>query len=168
MKRIDLAAIALIVFSMLRIASTWTVFSATVDEPMHISAALQLYSQHEYTYQPENPPLPRLVLGLAPYLGGMDFEPSRDMIQQLLRVFYSDGEYVRNLILARVGNLFFFAIAAMTTWVWARRELGAMGSFIATLLFTLQPLVVGHSGVATHDAAATAATALSLLAFVRW
>ncbi len=167
-RRADLAAIALVVLTMLRIASTWTVFSATIDEPMHISAGLQLYTQHQYTYQPENPPLPRLVLALAPYAAGMDFDPSRDMIQQLLRVFYSDGRYMRNLVLARAGNLLFFALAAIATWRWARRELGSAGGLVATLLFTLQPLIIGHSGVATHDAAATAGMAVSLLAFARW
>ena len=168
MKRTDIAALALIVLSMLRIASTWTVFSATVDEPMHVSAGLQLYTQHVYTYQPENPPLPRLVLALAPWLGGMDFDPARRVDEQLLRVFHSDGRYETNLVLARAGNLVFFVIASLATWWWARRELGETAGFVATLLFTFQPMVAGHAGLATHDVAATAGVAVSLLAFARW
>lgn len=168
MRRWDLATLALIVLSLLRIASTWTTFSATVDEPMHISAGLELYSRHVYQYQPENPPLPRLVLALAPYLGGMTFDPSPDKVPQLLGVFYTPDRYERNLVLARGGNLPFFAIAALATWLWARRALGPTGGFVAALLFTMQPIVLGHAGVATHDAAATAGVALSLLAFSRW
>jgi hypothetical protein len=165
---IDFAALALIALSMLRIASTWTVFSATVDEPMHVSAGLQLYTQHVYTYQSENPPLPRLVLAFAPWLGGMDFDPNRAVPEQLLRVFYSDGRYETNLVLARCGNLLFFLIASLATWWWARRELGAIAGFVAALLFTFQPMVAGHAGLATHDMAATAGVAVSLLAFARW
>jgi 4-amino-4-deoxy-L-arabinose transferase-like glycosyltransferase len=168
MKRWDLAAIALIALSMLRVASTWTVFSATVDEPMHISAGLELYTQHTYNYQPENPPLPRLVLAFAPWLGGMDFDRERRVDEQLLRVFYSDDRYRTNLVLARAGNLLFFAIASLATWWWARRDFGAMAGLAATLLFTFQPMVAGHAGVATHDMAATATIALSLLAFSAW
>jgi 4-amino-4-deoxy-L-arabinose transferase-like glycosyltransferase len=168
MKRADLAALALIALSMLRIAATWTVFSATVDEPMHVSAGLQLYTQHKYTYQPENPPVPRLVLAFAPWLAGMDFDPNRAMHEQLLRVFYSDGRYVTNLVFARAGNLLFFLIASLATWWWARRELGEVGAFIATVLFTFQPMIAGHAGLATHDMAATAGVAASLLAFSRW
>ena len=74
MKRTDFAALALIALTMLRIAATWTVFSATVDEPMHVSAGLQLYAQHANSYLPANPPLPRLVFALAPWLAGMDFD----------------------------------------------------------------------------------------------
>ena len=164
----DWFALALIVLSMLRIASTWTVFSATVDEPMHVSAGLQLYAQHVNTYLPANPPLPRLVFGLAPWLGGMDFEPRRSHNEQLLAVFYSDGHYKTNLVLARSGMLVFFVIASLATWWWARRELGATAGFVATLLFTFQPMIAGHSGLATHDMPGTAGVAVSLLAFSRW
>ena len=168
MKRIDVAAFALIALSMLRIASTWTVFSATVDEPMHVSAGLQLYTQHAYTYQPENPPLPRLVLALIPWLAGMDFDSRRLVEEQALMVFYSDGRYETNLALARSGNLLFFLIASIATWWWARRELGETGGFVAVLLFTFQPMVAGHAGLATHDMAATASFVVSLLAFLSW
>ena len=166
--RADLAAMALIVFSMLRIASTWTLYSATVDEPNHVSSALQLYTQHDYSYLPVNPPLPRLVFGLAPWLGGMEFDPARPQEEQLKKVFYSNGKYKTNLMLARPGTLVFFIIAALATWWWARRELGPAGGLVAMALLTLQPVVAGHSALATHDTAAVAGLAVSLLAFARW
>jgi len=160
-----LAAIALIVIAIARIASTFTTFSATADEPMHISAGLQLLSQHRYTYQLENPPMPRAMMAFAPWLGGMQFDPNADLSTQLQRVFYTGQTYERNLVLARCGNLLFFAIATVATWLWARRLLGDAGGAIAAFLFTLQPVVTGYSGLATHDAAATAGVALALLAF---
>jgi MFS family permease len=168
MKRTDLAALAFVALSMLRIASTWTVFSATVDEPMHVSAGLQLYVQHANTYLPANPPLPRLVFAFAPWRAGMDFDPRNRLEDQLLGVFYSDGRYETNLALARAGNLVFFLIASLATWWWARRELGDVAGFVATLLFTFQPMVAGHSGLATHDVPGTAGVAVALLAFSRW
>jgi 4-amino-4-deoxy-L-arabinose transferase-like glycosyltransferase len=167
-QRADLASILLIALSVVRIASTFTLYSATVDEPMHVSAALQLYRQHDYSYQPENPPLPRLVFGLAPWLGGMEFDASRTQVEQLSRVFYSTGRYETNLVLARCGNLLFFVIAATAVWWWARRELGASGGFIAVLLFAAQPIVSGYAGLATHDIAATAGVAVALVAYARW
>jgi Dolichyl-phosphate-mannose-protein mannosyltransferase len=162
------AAFALIALSVIRIASTWTIFSSTVDEPMHVSAALQLYTQRVYTYQPENPPLPRVILGLAPWLGGMDFDPALGINDQLQRVFYSEDRYKTNLVLARVGTLFFFLIASVAVWQWARRTLGKAGGLIATLLFTFQPLIAGFAGLATHDMPAVAGVAVALLAFSRW
>lgn len=168
MKRSDLIAIVLVVLSMARIASTWTIYSATVDEPMHISAGLELYTQHKYSYQSENPPLPRLVLAFLPWRGGMDFDPARPMNDQLQQVFYSDGHYMRNLVLARSANLIFFVLASLTVWWWARRELGSGTALIAMMLFTLQPMVAGHAGLATHDMATTATITIALFAFSRW
>lgn len=159
---------ALIVVAIARIASTFTVLSATADEPMHISAGLQLLAEHRYSYQLENPPLPRAVMAFAPWLGGMQFDPKLGLSEQLRRVFYTGGSYERNLVLARLGNLLFFALAAIATWLWARRLLGDTGALVALLLFTLQPVVLGYSGLATHDAAAMAGVALALAAFGRW
>ncbi len=168
MKRWSVAAVIVMALSVVRIASTWTVFSATMDEPMHVSAGLQLYTQHTYAYQPENPPLPRVVLAFAPWLGGMDFDPARSTDDQLKRVFYSNDRYKTNLVLARAGNLVFFVLASAGVWLWARRDLGELAGFVATLLFTLQPAIAGHAGLATHDVAATAGLVWSLLAFSRW
>jgi len=167
-KSADIASVVLIALAMLRIASTWTLFSATVDEPMHLAAGLQIYTQHDYSYQPENPPLPRLVNAFAPWLGGVEFDPAKSVNEQLLHVFYSKHRYQTNLVLARCGNLLFFVFASLATWWWARRELGPRGGLIATLLFTMQPVIVAHSGLGTTDTAATAGVALSLLAFHRW
>jgi 4-amino-4-deoxy-L-arabinose transferase-like glycosyltransferase len=162
------AALALVVLSVLRIASTWTLYSVTVDEPMHVSAGLEIYTQRAYTYQPENPPLPRLVHALAPWLGGMDFDPGRTIDQQLQRVFYSDDRYKTNLVLARCGNLLFFGAASLAVWLWARRLLDEWRALLAVALFTLQPMIAGHAGLATHDLPAVAGVAWSLFAFARW
>jgi Dolichyl-phosphate-mannose-protein mannosyltransferase len=168
MTRYDAAAIAVLALAALAIACTWTTFAATVDEPMHVSAGLELYTQRTYSYQPENPPLVRLAIAFAPWLANMSFDPRRPREEQLLRVFHSNDEYEMNLVRARAGNLLFFLIAAIATWRWGRRELGDAGGFFAALLFATQPVVAGHAGLATHDIGAAAGVALSLLAFTRW
>jgi len=168
MRRSTFAALALIALAAARIASTYTTLSATADEPMHLSAGLMLFSQHQYGYQLENPPMPRAVMAFAPWRAGVEFDPSLDYVEQLRRVFYSHGRYTRNLAIARAGNLVFFLLAAIATWLWARRALGQWGGVVATLIFTMQPVVLGYSGLVTHDAAATAGVALALLAFVYW
>ncbi|HEX7191459.1 MAG TPA: glycosyltransferase family 39 protein [Thermoanaerobaculia bacterium] len=157
----------LIVIASLRIASTYRVFSDTADEANHVGAGLDLYQNHRYIVQDENPPLPRLVLAAAPYLGGMRRDMSVDFSQQLQSVF-ANGKYERDLVLARIGNLVFFVLASIAVWFLARRVLDEKAALIALALFTTQPVILGYSGLATHDAAAVAGTALGLLAFVRW
>jgi 4-amino-4-deoxy-L-arabinose transferase-like glycosyltransferase len=161
-------AALLISIGALRIASTWRTFSDTTDEATHISAGLELLQDHRYEVQPENPPLPRVVMAIAPLAGGMRWPAEGNRYQRIHEVLYGHGKYERNLVLMRAGNLVFFILAAAALFVWARREAGAREAVIAVLLFTTQPTILGYSGLATFDAAATAGLAVALIAFSSW
>jgi 4-amino-4-deoxy-L-arabinose transferase-like glycosyltransferase len=168
--RVPPAAVAavLIAFGMIRMAATFRVFSATVDEATHVGAGLELLEYHRYRFQRENPPLPRLVLSAAPWAGGMRYDPRGDLSAQLHSIFYGHGEYKANLARARAGNLVFFAIAAVALFYAARDALGDEGALLALFLFTMQPIVLGYSALATHDGAGVAGVAVALVAFARW
>lgn len=162
------AVILLLAFGAIRIALTYTTFSETADEPMHLSAGLEVLSQHRYWLQLQNPPLPRLLIAFPPWLAGARFEGGADPIKEALAKFYAIDRYKTMLVLARVGTLVFFLIGALATWAWARRETDAPTALVALLFFTTQPSILGHSGLATLDAAGTAGMAVALLAFSRW
>src|SRR5437764_12252545 len=104
-------AVLLITIGALRIASTWTTFSQTSDEATHIGAGLQLLQYHQYEVQPENPPLPRIVMAAAPLWGGMRWSAGENSYQQMHDMLYGHGKYERNLVLMRAGNLLFFILA---------------------------------------------------------
>ena len=161
-------AALLIAVGTLRIASTWTTFSDTVDEATHISAGLELLQYHRYDLQPENPPIPRIVMAAAPLAGGMRWSTEGNRGQKIHDVLYGHGTYERNLVLMRSGNLFFFILATAALFAWARREFGEREALIAVLLFTTQPIILGYSGLATFDIAATAGLAVALIAFSSW
>jgi len=161
-------AALLIFFGAILIATTWRRFSDTVDESTHVGAGLELLQYHRYTLQPENPPLPRVVFGATALAGGMRISDPEDRMIALHSVFYDHGEYRKNLIAARCGNLLFYALAAILLYLLARRELSERGAVIAVLLFVTQPIILGYSGIANHDLAGTAGFALSLLAFSSW
>jgi 4-amino-4-deoxy-L-arabinose transferase-like glycosyltransferase len=158
-----------LVVGALRIASTYTTFSEGIDEPIHLAAGLELLTKHEYKVQPANPPLPRLFFAIGPWLDGVRIDSFDTRIYSHPGfVFQSGRGYRRTLALARVGNLIFFILAALATWSWARREAGEAAGVAAMFLFTTQPIVLGYSGLVTHDTAAMAGVAVSILAFLRW
>lgn len=161
-------AALLIGIGALRMATTWRVFSATADEATHIGAGLELYQYHRYLLQRENPPLPRIVFSAAPWFGGMRYAPRGTFSDQIHSVFYDHGEYRKNLVRARAGTVVWFVIAAIALFFAARDALGDPGSLLAVFLFTVEPVVLGYSALATHDGAATAGVAVALLAFSRW
>lgn len=167
-RRAKIAATLLIVIGALRIASTFRVFSDTADEANHLKAGLEVWQLHQYRVQTWNPPLPRIVLAAAPYFGGMRYDPALEFSEGLRWVFFGHGKYEANLVRARAGNVLFFAIAAAGVWLLARRFLDEAGALLALLLFTTQPVILGYSGLATHDTPAVAGVAVALVAFVRW
>jgi 4-amino-4-deoxy-L-arabinose transferase-like glycosyltransferase len=166
--RPGLVVALLIAIGALRIASTWRVFSDTTDETTHIGAGLELLQYHTYALQPENPPLPRIIMAAAPLAGGMRWSAEGNRYQKVHDVLYAHGKYERNLVLMRAGNLLFFILAAIALLLWVRRESGERESLVAVLLFTTQPVILGYSGLATFDSAAAAGLAVALIAFSAW
>jgi 4-amino-4-deoxy-L-arabinose transferase-like glycosyltransferase len=170
MRRLRPATLAalLIAVGAIRMAMTFRIFSATNDEATHVGAGLELFQYHRYLLLPENPPLPRVVFSAAPWFGGMRYNPRGTFTDQIHSVFYDHGDYRTNLVLARAGTVVFFLIAAIALFFAARDALGAAGALTATFLFTMEPIVLGYSALATHDGAAVAGLAVALLAFGRW
>lgn len=163
------AVVLLLLIGAIRIASTYTTFSETADEPMHLTSGLEILSKQRYTIQLQNPPLPRLLIATGPYLSGARFYDTGDAMQEATGgKYYSTGHYKTLLVLSRLPTLLFFVIGALAMWAWARRETDETTALLAVLFFTTQPSILGHSGLATADTAGTAGMAVALLAFSRW
>lgn len=118
------AALLFLAIGCARVIATYGVFSETADEPMHISAGVQILAEHRYGMQIENPPLPRVAFALLPHLAGLEYQGHGTIAERAHRILFTGDRYVRNLGLARAGNLLFFVIAALSTWMWTRIEAG--------------------------------------------
>ena len=161
------AGLALIVaIACVHVARTWAVFSATADEPQHIAAGIEWWGrtdviQHE-PWRTVNPPVARIAVGLGPFLAGTRSMPF------LRDTLYTGPGYERNLRLARPGVLPFLALAIVLTWVLARRAYGEAAAWIAAIVASCVPALLGHAGLATTDVAFAGTFLLALLALLRW
>ena len=84
------------------------------------------------------------------------------------QLFARGDRYVRNLALARAGNLPFFLLALFVVFAWTRRIAGHAAGVIAAALFSALPPILAHAGLATTDMAAAATTIAALYAFAVW
>src|SRR6516165_12170930 len=66
-----LLAVCLVVVASIRIVSTYSELSLTVDEPGHFACGLEYLSKHVYRYESQHPPLARAAMALGPYLAGI-------------------------------------------------------------------------------------------------
>jgi len=156
----------IIVLALVRVSRTWSVFSATADEPQHIAAGIEWHArtdtvQHE-PWRTVNPPVARIAVGLGPYLAGTQ---STAFLRDTL---YTGPGYLRNLQLARPGVLPFLALVIVLTWVHARRAYGEAAAWVAAGAISCVPAILGHGGLATTDVPFTAAFLLALLLLLRW
>ena len=160
--------IGLVAFATLRIAATYTVFNHTVDEPAHIAAGIQWLDQGVYRLEPHHPPLARIAMAFGPFLMGRRASNEPDMYKEGATILYGDGNYVRNLTLARVAILPFFWLACLVLYAATRALLGELVALCAVFLYTFVPPVLAHAGLATNDMPLSAMLAASFVAGLMW
>jgi hypothetical protein len=162
-----LAAVLTLV-AVLRIVATYRVFSQSWDEPAHLAAGMEWLSDGRYTREPLHPPLGRVSIAMGPYLSGARSAGYANTWLEGNALLHRNGQYQRNLTLARLGTLPFFMLATLVVYLWASSLAGPGAALAAVLLFTTTPVVLGHAGLATTELAVTATTAAALWALWRW
>ena len=168
-----LLAIALVALATFRIVATYTVFNHTYDEPAHLACGTEWLDKGVYTWEPQHPPLSRVLVSLGPFLIGARSQntPRTDefsMTYEGLAILYQGNHYDLTVALARAGNLPFFWIGCWVVYLWAARYWGKAAAVLSVFVFTFFPPILAHAGLATTDMACTASIAACFLAAVIW
>jgi hypothetical protein len=156
----------------------WTIASAaslshTFDEPHHIATGIDWWQFGSYRWWTENPPLPKVVTALAPYLAGMRLPAAPSSVDAGawtagVELLYGAPSYERALMLARLGTVVFLLLTLGVTFVLAGGRKRLLSAFAATALVATYPPLLGHAGLATTDVAAVATVLLFLFLLDRW
>src|SRR5260370_25574546 len=77
LRRCALLGAILVLIAALRIGSTYTVLSHTVDEPVHLGAGIEWLDHGTMTGHVSDPPMARVLSALGPWLAGADVVPDR-------------------------------------------------------------------------------------------
>jgi len=152
----------------IRVVSTYAVFSFTSDEPAHIAAGMEWLDKGKYTYEPQHPPLARVMTAILPYLAGSRSQNMAQIWPEGWAILNAGGHYKRTLALARLGVLPFFWLAALVTFLWTKRYWGEAIALFATFFFTFLPAILAHSGLATTDIALTATFGAAFYTMLVW
>ncbi|HEX6086397.1 MAG TPA: glycosyltransferase family 39 protein [Thermoanaerobaculia bacterium] len=159
-----IAAVAVLTLvAVVRVGSTHRVFSATVDEPIHLASGYEWF-KGELTTDMTHPPLARVLGALPLRLEGLPYPQPSGMVDRGNQLLYHGDRYVKNLARARIGNLVLLALAIVSVAAWARRVFPRGVAIAAAALFTSHPLLLGHAGLITTDLAVAATLPLALLA----
>src|SRR5664279_3427214 len=168
LRRCALLAAILVLIAALRIVSTYTELSHTVDEPIHLAAGMEWLDHGTMTGDVSHPPMARVLSAIGPWLAGARWTPTGNTTTDGMAILGRGAHYDRMLALARLGILPLFLLACCMVFLWGNRAGGPLAGLVATFLFTTIPPVLAHAGLVTTDMAATAFTAAGAYAALLW
>ena len=132
LRRSALISALLVVIAALRIVSTYTALSHTVDEPIHLGAGMEWLDHGTITGDASHPPLARALSAIGPWLAGEHWVPAGNTLLDGVRILGRDAHYDRMLALARLGILPFFLLACAMVFLWGNRIGGPLAGLAAT------------------------------------
>lgn len=162
-------AIALVLLGVLRIVTTYNVFSETFDEGIHVAAGMELLDRGTFTLEPKHPPLSVVAVALGPFASGIRSQGHGNKWTEGRAILHAIPDKLdRTLALARLGMLPFFLLACWAVWSWTRSLAGEPEAAMAVTLFTLSPPILAHAGLATADMALTGTLVTLTWVASRW
>jgi len=156
------------------IAQLWTSvvqLSITSDEIDHLHAAYRYWQCNDFGWNPEHPPLVKIVAGLplqfmkindpvANACGAQTSKAADFIIGHAFLV--ANPESV--LTAARFAASFLALLLLLTVWFFARKMFGLPAAIIAGVLVAFEPNLLAHGALVTTDVAAALGMTLAVYA----
>lgn len=147
-----------LLLAQLAVAMTVTAMaqSPTIDEPVYVGAAAHYWQQGSRRYNPEHPPLGKLIIGtglafvdprLDPEFSGNQSELGRHLLYEA----GNDADLL--MLLARLPMILLTLGFGLVVFGFARDLTGPAGALVALALYAFSPDVIAHGSLATLDVA---------------
>ncbi|RSM52779.1 phospholipid carrier-dependent glycosyltransferase [Actinoplanes sp. ATCC 53533] len=126
----------------------------TIDEPVYVGTAVTYLEQHSLRYNPEHPPLGKLIMaaGLAFAQPRLDPAFRGDQTDLGRHVLYEAGnDPYRLMFLARLPIILLTLLFGLVVFAFARDLAGPAAGVLALALYAFSPDVITHGSLATLD-----------------
>ncbi|MCX4825624.1 phospholipid carrier-dependent glycosyltransferase [Streptomyces sp. NBC_01142] len=126
----------------------------TIDEPVYVGAAEVYQQQHSLRYNPEHPPLGKLIIAAGTAFADARLDPAfvGNQTQLGRHVLYEAGNDPWRLMLwARLPVIVLTLLFGVVVFAFARDLAGPVGGLVALALYAFSPDVIAHGSLATLD-----------------
>lgn len=126
----------------------------TIDEPVYVATAEVYRQQHSVRYNPEHPPLAKLVMAAGLAFDDARLDPGYQGNQTRLgrHLLYETGHNpFRLMLLARLSIIVLTLAFGLVVLAFARDLAGPWGGLLALALYSFSPDVIAHGSLATLD-----------------
>ncbi|MEV6838426.1 phospholipid carrier-dependent glycosyltransferase [Streptomyces sp. NPDC051133] len=126
----------------------------TIDEPVYVATATDYLHEHRVRYNPEHPPLGKLLIAAGVAVAGPHYDPSYtgtqgDVGRYLL--YESGNDPWRLMLWARLPVIVLTLLFGLVAFAFAREVAGTAGALAALALYAFSPDLIAHGSLATLD-----------------
>lgn len=149
-----LAVVGLLAQMAVAMVTTAVRQTPTIDEPVYVGTAVVYVQQHDLRYNPEHPPLGKLIIasGLVFAHPHLDADFTGDQTALGKRVLYESGNDPWRLMLwARLPVIALTLLFGLVVLAFGRELVGRAGGLVALALYAFSPDVIAHGSLATLD-----------------
>ncbi|MFJ5302979.1 phospholipid carrier-dependent glycosyltransferase [Streptomyces sp. NPDC088350] len=126
----------------------------TIDEPVYVATATVYLREHSLDYNPEHPPLGKLVIAAGIAVADPHFDADHAGDQGALgrHLLYESGnDPWRLMFWARLPVIVLTLLFGLVVFAFARELVGAARGLAALALYAFSPDVIAHGSLATLD-----------------
>ncbi|MFJ9864078.1 phospholipid carrier-dependent glycosyltransferase [Streptomyces sp. NPDC101165] len=126
----------------------------TIDEPVYVATATDYVREHRVRYNPEHPPLGKLLIAAGVAVADPHYDPSYTGTQGEVgrHLLYESGNDPWRLMLwARLPVIALTLLFALVVFAFAHELTGSAGGLAALALYAFSPDVIAHGSLATLD-----------------
>jgi len=149
--------------------------SAIFDETAHIVAGYTYVKHLDYRFNPEHPPLVKMLAGLPLLFQNLNFNTNKGYWNGLNEQWWAGNEFLykqgndadKIIFWARTGPILLTLLTIIFIYIFAKELLGRWWGLLPAFLFAFSPIILAHGHYVTTDVGATLGALLVIYYFLK-